>query len=97
MNAAKFRSVSRSMEGSAPGPPLPTRPGHMALCNLGLVFVLMILVVNCGYECRKVPICIEVDGGFRARAALADEAGPHGVMQFRVGVRAHDTRCELRI
>jgi hypothetical protein len=25
---------------------------------------------------------VEVDEGFRAGAALADEAGPHGVVQF---------------
>ena len=31
--------VSRSIEGSAPGLPLPTRPGHMALCSLGKLFV----------------------------------------------------------
>src|SRR5262245_55265111 len=38
-SAAAVRSsiVSRSMVGSAPGLPLPTSPGHIALCNLGNV------------------------------------------------------------
>ena len=37
LGAAAVRSsiVSRSMHGSAPGLPLPTRPGHIALCSLG--------------------------------------------------------------
>src|SRR6266545_5887630 len=33
--AVRFNIVSRSIGGSAPGPPLPTRPGHMALCSAG--------------------------------------------------------------
>src|ERR1041385_4073608 len=31
--------VSRSIAGSAPGLPLPTRPGHMALWSLGKLFL----------------------------------------------------------
>src|SRR6185436_5872809 len=33
--AVRFNIVSRSIVGSAPGPPLPTRPGHIALCSAG--------------------------------------------------------------
>ncbi len=45
--AAAVRSsiVSRSIGGSAPGPPLPTRPGHIALWRAGLL--CMSLPVRC--------------------------------------------------
>src|SRR5215472_13167008 len=33
--AVRLSMVSRSIAGSLPGPPLPTRPGHMALCSAG--------------------------------------------------------------
>ena len=33
--AVRSSIVSRSMDGSAPGLPFPTRPGHMALCSAG--------------------------------------------------------------
>src|SRR5260370_33605626 len=37
-DAVRFSIVSRSMKGSEPGP-LPTKPGHIALCNLGKLFI----------------------------------------------------------
>src|SRR5258707_9640631 len=37
-DAVRFSIVSRSMKGSEPGP-LPTKPGHIALCNLGKLFM----------------------------------------------------------
>ena len=48
--------VSRSMNGSAPGLPFPTRPGHIALWSLGKLlpagtvevgFLLMVWTVYC--------------------------------------------------
>jgi hypothetical protein len=33
--AVRSSIVSRSMKGSAPGLPFPTRPGHIALCSAG--------------------------------------------------------------
>src|SRR5205823_12734722 len=37
--AVRFSIVSRSIGGSAPGPPLPTRPGHIALCKAGFACI----------------------------------------------------------
>ena len=37
----------------------------------------------------QVEHCVEVDERFGTRAALADEAGPHGVVKFRVVVLRH--------
>ena len=59
-SAAAVRSsiVSRSSEGSAPGEPLPTRPGHMALCSLGNVFLCVRtheqILVGCGSPCDRL-------------------------------------------
>src|SRR5262249_19695910 len=36
--------VSKSITGSASGPPLPTRPGHVALCSLGYWYLLSALI-----------------------------------------------------
>src|SRR5215468_11279430 len=41
--AVRFNIVSRSIKGSEPGP-LPTRPGHIALCNLGKLFMVSFLI-----------------------------------------------------
>jgi hypothetical protein len=47
------------MQGSAPGLPLPTNPGHMALCNFGKLFVLIGAFVSsldlssCGFTARN--------------------------------------------
>ncbi len=32
---------------------------------------------------------IEINGRFSARTALAHQAGPHGIVQFRVNIFAH--------
>src|SRR5882724_3419178 len=42
--AVKSSMVSRSMAGSAPGLPLPTRPGHMALWSLGKLLDFAVVV-----------------------------------------------------
>src|SRR5262245_57526474 len=41
--AVRSSIVSRSIAGSAPGLPLPTRPGHIALWSLGYAFMIVLL------------------------------------------------------
>ena len=53
--AVRSSMVSRSMQGSAPGLPLPTKPGHMALCNLGKLFAGSPGIIHQGANRRLFP------------------------------------------
>src|SRR5262249_49530546 len=70
--AVRSSMVSRSMQGSAPGLPLPTRPGHMALCSFGKLLLLCSLILQTvtwlhGYILAMLQTCENHDGEFLVR------------------------------